>query len=196
MTAVILAAGLSKRFSGKKLLIDINGKPMIKYVVDLVGSMNFEQKIFIYSDEEVLATVRGNGDKTYDFRFIYNKWAEKGQSTSVKLAAETCLSEGIIFFVGDQPFIDEDTVNKLLKAFHENKGSIIVPVYEGRHGNPVVFSYKWIEHLKNLKGDVGGREIINGNLDEVWEVEIENPQIGLDIDTQEDFYAVEYRERM
>lgn len=195
MTAVILAAGLSKRFAGKKLLMKINGKPMAKHVADLVAAMDFERKVFVYSDQEVLKAVFGNGGKASGFTFVHNPRAEQGLSTSVRLALEAGAADGIMFFVGDQPFIDEDTVKKLLDAFYQKRGSIVVPVYGGRRGNPVVFSSKWIDQLNKLEGDVGGREIIRENASEVCEVAVENPQIGMDIDTEEEFYTAGHGER-
>lgn len=189
MTAVILAAGLSRRFQGKKLLMKIDGKPMVIHVADLVSAMGFEQKVFVYSDEEVFNAVQENCERASDFTFIYNKRAEEGLSTSIRVALNSNVSDGIIFFVGDQPFINETTVNRLIEAFYQKKGSIIVPVYGGSRGNPVIFSKRWADRLKNLKGDMGGRLIIRENQDEVWEVQIEDSRIGRDIDTKEEYYA-------
>ncbi|BCJ93846.1 hypothetical protein acsn021_14150 [Anaerocolumna cellulosilytica] len=194
MIAVILAAGLSKRFGGKKLLKEIQGKAMVLHVTDLVGNMDFEQRILVYSDEAVLNKVKDSCGCAYDYQFFYNRQAEKGLSTSIRLALETLAGDnkdtGIIFFVADQPFVDETTVKVLCEAYNEGKGSIIVPLYGQNRGNPVVFSNKWIEQLKNLEGDVGGRIIIRENPKEVWEVPLVDDRIGRDIDTIEDYHAL------
>lgn len=189
ITAVILAAGLSKRFAGQKLLAHIDGKPMVKHVVDLVAAMDFERRIFVYSNDEVLRGAFESADQEAVFILRYNPSAEDGLSSSIRLALEHEAANGIIFFPGDQPLIDEATVGQLLKAFDEKKGSIIVPVYGEKHGNPVIFAGKWMEQLKDIDGDVGGREIIESNPREVWEVVIEDSWIGFDIDTREAFRA-------
>jgi len=191
MIAVILAAGLSKRFGGMKLLKEVQGKAMVLHVADLVGNMDFEQRIFVYSDEEVLKKVKNRYSKTCEYQFSYNGQAEKGLSSSIRIALKNISDEkrdtGIIFFVADQPFVDETTVNRLREAYNEGKGSIIVPLYGKNRGNPVIFSNKWVEQLKNLEGDVGGRSIIRENKEEVWEVPIADDRIGRDIDTIEDY---------
>ncbi len=189
ITAVILAAGLSKRFSGQKLLAHIGEKPMVKHVVDLVTAMDFERRIFVYSNDEVLRGAFESADQAAAFILRYNPSAEDGLSSSIRLALEHDEADGVIFFPGDQPLIDEATVGQLLKAFDEKKGSIIVPVYEGKRGNPVIFAGKWVEQLKDINGDVGGRKIIESNPREVWEVVIEDSWIGFDIDTREAFHA-------
>ncbi|MDF2869915.1 MAG: molybdenum cofactor cytidylyltransferase [Anaerocolumna sp.] len=254
MIAVILAAGLSKRFGGKKLLEKINNKPMILHTAELVGTYEFRQKVLVYSDEEVKKAVQASAS-TSDFIFVHNTHAEEGLSTSIKLVVETLFQnqvienqvienqvienqvienqvienqvienqdkesqdkenqdkenrdiensnkenlntnregkEGIMFFVGDQPFLNEGTIRRLDDAFTEGKGSIIVPIYGANRGNPVIFSTKWVEELKKLEGDVGGRIIIRQNSSEVWEVPITDIEIGRDIDTKEEYNAVQ-----
>lgn len=277
MIAVILAAGLSKRFGGKKLIEKINNKPMILHTAELVGAYEFQQKVLVYSDEEVKKTVQAS-DLTSDFIFVHNTHAEEGLSSSIKLAIKTLFQlnakrgncniktedhdnknqsnkiksnknhdnenqgmenrgmenqgienqgmenrgmenqgienqdiedrdtekrnteslhayreteEGIMFFVGDQPFLNEVTVRKLNDAYTEGKGSIIVPVYGADRGNPVIFSSKWMKELMMLEGDVGGRVIIRQNSREVWEVPITDTEIGRDIDTKEEYNAVQ-----
>lgn len=194
MIAVILAAGLSKRFGGKKLLEEVQGKAMVLHVTDLVGNIEFEQRILVYSDEEVLNKVKDSCGNAYEYQFFYNGQAEKGLSTSIRLALENIAGvkkdTGIIFFVADQPFVDETTVKRLNEAYNEGKGSIIVPLYGKNRGNPVVFSNKWTEQLKKLEGDIGGRIIIRENPKEVWEVPVADDRIGRDIDTKEDYCAL------
>ncbi|WP_051685177.1 nucleotidyltransferase family protein [Clostridium sp. KNHs205] len=292
MIAVILAAGLSKRFGGKKLIEKINNKPMILHTAELVGAYEFQQKVLVYSDEEVKKTVQAS-DLTTDFIFVHNIHAEEGLSSSIKLAIKTLFQlnadggncniktedhdnknqsneiksnknhdnenqgmekqvmenqgmenrgmenqgienrgmenqvmenrgmvnrdmenqdiedrdtekrntenlntyreteEGIMFFVGDQPFLNVVTVRKLNDAYTEGKGSIIVPVYGADRGNPVIFSSKWMKELMMLEGDVGGRVIIRQNSREVWEVPITDTEIGRDIDTKEEYNDVQ-----
>jgi molybdenum cofactor cytidylyltransferase len=196
MIAVILAAGLSKRFGDKKLLAKVNNKSMVLHVADLVSSLNFDQNIIVYSDEEVRKEIESNCEQSHKFQFFNNNLSYKGLSTSIRLAIEqlnlSYLDGGIMFFVADQPFIDATTVRKLTAAYYEGKGSIIVPVYGVNRGNPVIFSIKWLEQLKRLEGDVGGRGIIRDNPKEVREVFITDAQIGKDIDTKEEYTALQH----
>lgn len=190
MIAVILAAGLSTRFNGKKLLQIIYDKPMIYYVTNLVNSFDFKQKILIYSDEEVINAIPAIKSNS-DFQIYLNEHAKEGLSTSIRLALKHMNNlnqeEGIMFFVADQPFLNMETIDQLVVAFHQKKGSIIVPVYAGKRGNPVIFSTRWIKQLQELKGDIGGRDIIKRNPNEVYEVIIDDDIIGKDIDTKEEY---------
>lgn len=194
MNAVILAAGLSKRFGGKKLLEKVNYKSMVLHVTDLVSSLDFKQKLIIYSDSQIKSEIIKNCPGFSEFKFFYNEQAQMGISTSIKLAVTNLesdtINDGIMFFVADQPFINAFTVNKLIDAFHEQRGTIILPLYGENRGNPVIFSNKWIQQLMNLEGDVGGRSIIRKNPNEVWQVPIMDFYIGQDIDTKEKYKSL------
>ncbi|HEY4711225.1 MAG TPA: nucleotidyltransferase family protein [Dehalococcoidia bacterium] len=87
----------------------------------------------------------------------------------------------------DQPFVDSQTINSLVEAFIANNKGIIIPVYQGRRGNPVIFAIRYKDELLNLKGDVGGREIIKRHPDDVLEVAVNCEGILLDIDTMENY---------
>lgn len=179
MTAIVLAAGFSRRFGRKKLLMDINRKTMIAHVVDVVLSMDFDDSLLVYHDEEVKKAVANR-----NIRCVYNGAAADGLSTSVKCGIENSkAAEAYIFFPGDQPFIDRKTVEELLTAYSAGKGSIIVPTYDGCRGNPVIFSSIWRDKLECITGDTGGREIIKANARQVHYVEISNLKAGMDIDT-------------
>jgi molybdenum cofactor cytidylyltransferase len=183
MRAIILAAGFASRFGGGKLLMELNHKPIIVHVMDLVLKIGFEEIILVYQDEEVrrLASNR-------NIQCIYNEKAAQGISSSIRYGiCHSGPTDAYIFFMGDQPFIDAETVNRLLVAFYQGTASIIVPKYGGSIGNPVIFSSVWKERLISLIGDVGGRTIIKSNPDQVFWVEIANQKAGRDIDTWEDY---------
>lgn len=183
MTAIILAAGFSRRFGKEKLLMDMDGKPIISHVMDLVLGMCFKETILVYRNEEIK---KAAGDR--NIKYVYNSVPEEGISSSIKCGLRSSgPADAYIFFTGDQPFIDADTVEQLLAAYYEGKGSIIVPRYGGHNGNPVIFASVWKEQLESLSGDVGGRTIIRNNPDEVCFVEISNLKAGMDIDTMEDY---------
>ena len=70
--------------------------------------------------------------------------------------------------MGDQPLLDRDTIRCLIGAFKEayvkDDKAILRPSYEpgGQGGNPVIFSAQWAGTLASLKGDQGGRTLLEG----------------------------------
>lgn len=186
VTAIILAAGFSRRFGKEKLLIRINDKPIICNITDVIASCDFQDIILVYQNEEIKKILNRN-----DINYVYNKDAYKGMSSSVICGVNNALeTNGYMFINGDQPLISMKIVNELLDAFNNHKGSIIAPKYDGIRGNPVIFHSKWKSQLQNVTGDIGGRNIIKKNIEEVFFVHIDNSKYGMDIDTWEDYTII------
>ena len=186
VTAIILAAGFSKRFGDDKLLVKLRNKPIINYVVDTVINSNFQEIILVHRNQDIKKIVG-----THNIKYIYNDISYKGMSTSLKCGLSIAsTTDAFMFINGDQPLINKDIINKLIKVFDEQTESIIVPRYNGKRGNPVIFSSKWKEALMNVSGDIGGRNIIKNNPDEVYFIDISERICGIDIDTFEDYLTI------
>ncbi|GKX30036.1 molybdenum cofactor cytidylyltransferase [Vallitalea longa] len=186
ITAIILAAGFSRRFKEEKLLIKLNNKPLISYVVETVVNIGFEEIILVYRNKNVKRII-----ENHDIKYAYNEMSSKGMSSSLRCGLkESSNTDGYMFINGDQPFLTISTIKTLIKNFHERNESIIVPRYNGKRGNPVMFSSKWKEELMNVTGDIGGRNIIKNNPNDVYYVDIAKNICGMDIDTWEDYLTI------
>lgn len=187
ITAIVLAAGISKRFGQPKQLLDFNGKPLIRHVVEVILSTRVSRVVVVLGGSfEKVAEVLCD----LPVQLIYNENYLEGQSTSVikgiQALDETDLSEGILFALGDQPLLKAETIDFLIENFN-NKGGITVPVYKGSQGNPVIFSSRYIPALNKLCGDIGARNLIRQNSDDVSWVKVQDEGVLLDIDTSEDY---------
>lgn len=183
INAIILAAGYSNRMGKNKLSLNLNGKSIIEHVMDSVLSYNFNDIVLIGRDKDVLKLSQRRGIKT-----IFNDKAIYGQSESIKLGViNSCDTDGYMFFTGDQPFIDTNTIRLLDYAFDKYKHSIIVPTFSSRKGSPVIFPKRFREELLCLQGDTGGRIIIDKYKNDVRFIELNSELPLLDIDTPEDY---------
>lgn len=179
ITGIIMASGFSNRMGRDKLILEINGIPIIERVIKVVKKSTIDEIILVYREERIKEIGIKNTIKT-----IYNDKAELGQSESIKIGIKNSSlnSEGFMFFVGDQPFINTEIINRLIMAFKEGKYSIVVPEYNGKRGNPVIFSSKFKKELLEIKGDIGGRDIIKKRYNDVKIVSINDSIAGRDID--------------
>ena len=92
-----------------------------------------------------------------------------------------------MFFMADQPFLDVVTVKALNNEFEGNSNYIIIPRFDGKRGSPVIFPCIFKEDFLLLEGDVGGKVIINKNLDKVRFVEVQDAGKLFDVDTNENY---------
>jgi molybdenum cofactor cytidylyltransferase len=92
--------------------------------------------------------------------------------------------------LADMPGIDATLIDRLIEAFDPDQGTLlVVPTYEGKRGNPVLWSSRFFPALTAVHGDTGGRHLIGENADSVVEVEL-GPAVALDIDTPQALAAI------
>ena len=183
MNGIILASGFSKRMGQNKLLMKINNEEIIKTVIKELKRSNIKKVILVAREEAVLKIGLEEG-----ITIIKNSNANLGQSESIKLGLkEANLEDNFMFFCGDQPFLDKDSINKLIEVSKENKENIIIPKVKDKTGNPVIFPIRLKNELESLNGDMGGKQIIKNRKEIVKYVEIENELFLKDIDTIEEY---------
>ena len=184
VTGIIMASGFSRRMKTDKLLLKLGDKMVLEKVIESCVKSSLDDIIVIYRKEEVK-----NIATEYNLKAVLNENAIEGQSASIKLGVNNIDKDtkGIMFIVGDQPHLDPLTIDAIIDKFENNQEKIIIPIYDGNKGNPTIFPVSLKEQLNALKGDVGGKEVINSNLEQVDYVEIENHQAGVDMDTVEEY---------
>ena len=184
ITGIILASGFAQRMNREKLMLTVEDIPVVERVITAAHSSELDEVILVYRRDEIREIAKNYGIKT-----VYNRHAEMGQSAAVTLGVKSSHpdTDGFMFLVGDQPYLDASTINTLVGIFKKGKESIVVPVYNGQRGNPVIFSSDLREELLALEGDSGGRIIIESMIDRVKLVTIEKSIVGTDIDTNEEY---------
>ena len=179
ITAIVMASGFSKRMGLNKLLMKYNDKFLIEYTLEKISQCDFVEKIIVTQYEEIEKL-------TDNFKVVINENAHKGQSESIKLgvkSSEKC--DGYMFFVADQPLINQKDIEKLIRVFRENKDFIVIPKYKEKRGNPVIYPSLYKEEILRLEGDKGGKSIIKSS-NKIKYVEVEEDTL-FDIDNKDDF---------
>lgn len=184
ISGIILAAGLSSRMGTNKLLLALGGVPVIERTIRAASESGLSEVILVCSSEIAKAV----GDR-YEVRIVHNMEPQLGQSRSVRLGVENAsiYSEGFMFLVGDQPYITADIINKLIESYYSGDYSAAIPFYSGKRGNPVIFSNSLRDKLTGLKGDTGGRMLLEGLEESIVAVDAGDELSGFDIDTREEY---------
>ena len=210
ITAIVLAAGQSKRMGRDKLLLPVLGRPMLLHSISLVESLNFTQRILICQAElastvienQWLSIANKNHECTQliggkDENSLANTWEivinvnpEYGQSHSVKLGVEASFSEStLVFFTADQPFLDGATVRSILEA--DDGKHIVCPAdHSGFPRSPNLFPPSFRDDLLALSGDQGGRSLRQMHPERTKMIPIQNEAALFDIDTPEAYEKI------
>jgi molybdenum cofactor cytidylyltransferase len=134
--------------------------------------------------EAISALVRDRGVET-----VINEDWERGQSGSVRaglrVLRESC--DACLFVLADQPHVTPELIDSILARYRRTLAPIVIPVYRGRRGNPVLFARTLFPELLEMQGDQGGRQVIERHEHEVETVEVRDPTLFLDIDTVDEY---------
>jgi molybdenum cofactor cytidylyltransferase len=186
IAAVVLAAGRSTRMgAANKLTADIDGKPMVRRVVEAALASAASPVLVVTGHQaaDVRAALAGLA-----VAFVDNPDYAAGLSTSLKagVAAVPDAARGAVVLLGDMPRITPAHLDRLIAAFAAAEGAaIIVPTHAGRRGNPVVWSRAYFAEMLQLEGDAGAKRLMAAHASHVREVDLGTDAIFVDVDTPE-----------
>ena len=186
ISAILLAAGLSKRMAGEnKLTKKIKGIPLIKHSVKNILVSSIDELIVVLGyQKEVIKKII---DKHEKVKFVFNENFENGMASSIKTGLNHLSEKTEAFFIclGDMPMVNHDIYNQMIKL--KNNKEIIVPTYKGQQGNPVLFSNSMKEKIITIQDDMGAKKILELNKNKILYLETNNINVTKDFNTQNNF---------
>lgn len=188
IAAIILAAGESSRLQGKnKLLLPVKGTPMISVVTRTAREAGCNPVIVVTGNDQQKVY---DALKDHSVLLAYNPDPADGLAGSL-VAGIGALPEtvdGAVIMLADMPLVTAGTLDALRDAWlHAGGDKIVYPAKDGKQGNPVLFPRRYFNTLRNLKGDAGGKGLLNSFESETVAVAIESDEIFFDVDTEEDY---------
>jgi molybdenum cofactor cytidylyltransferase len=186
IAALVLAAGRSTRMGGpNKLLAEIGGKPLVRIAAEQALASRAAPVIVVtgHQHERVAEVLAG-----LPVTVVHNPDFADGLGGSLKtgIAAIPADADGAVVCLGDMPQVDAALINQLIAAFDPEKGALaVVPVFDGRRGNPVLWSRRFFPDLMSIEGDVGARYLIGRYNEAVVEVPVTGKGALTDVDTPE-----------
>jgi molybdenum cofactor cytidylyltransferase len=183
IAAVVLAAGRSTRMGANKLIAEIGGKPMVRWVVEaaLASAASPVLVVIGHQEAEVRRALAG-----LDVVLVHNSNYAEGLSTSLKAAIQAVppAVAGVLVLLGDMPLIAPGHLDRLIAAFGKG-GAVVVPVHQGKQGNPVLWPQALFPAMLGLEGDAGAKRLLSSHAGRVREVDLGTDAIFLDVDTGE-----------
>ena len=184
IAAIVLAAGFARRMGRQKLLLDLAGKPVVRWSVEGVLPHVGDCVVVTGQDD---AAVRAALDGMA-VRFAVNARPQDGQGSSIAVGAAALKpwTAAALVALGDQPRTPASVIPALLAARTRGGKAIVAPSYRGTRGTPVLFSSDAFPELRALRGDSGARGVLAAHPERVEVVELD-VAMPADVDTPEDF---------
>jgi molybdenum cofactor cytidylyltransferase len=188
---VVLAAGQSRRMGHPKLLLLLDGRPVIHHAVSaLVDAGLADVVVVVPPEHSALAEALSD----LPARLAVNPAPEAGQAGSVVagIAALSPVADAAVIALGDQPGVPRVVLVALLECYRATGKAIVAPGYREGRGNPVLFAASVFPELIRLTGDQGARRVIDADPGRVALVPFDIP-MPPDLDTPDDYESLRAR---
>lgn len=198
VAAIVLAAGLGRRFGSAKLLAEWRGQPVVAHVLDRVAAARDEGlltgAVVIHRPDDLAtpALARQRGLEPH-----LNPRPVTGMASSLRIGLMVLAAdrwqplEGAMVVLGDQPLIKQEVLEALVRAFRPSM-DLVRPQYQGDPsgpGHPVIVHRRIWDRARSLTGDQGFRVL--GTWGNLRMGTIQVPGVNPDVDTPEDLVALD-----
>lgn len=187
VTAIILAAGESRRMGKAKLLLPWGETTVLGQTLHQLQASQVEHLLLVsgHRAAEVEAIAANAGA-----RVVHNEAYAEGEMLSSLQVGLRHLEDGIeavLVVLADQPLIEPAIVDRLLKAYEARQGTLIAPSYQGKRGNPVLIDRRYFAELLALPWGQAPRTLLRRHPAELHLVAVDSPTVLLDLDRPEEY---------
>jgi len=187
MGAVVLAAGMSTRMGKPKMLLPWGQKTVIGAVVDQLIQAGIADIVVVTggSRHEVENILQG-----LPVRCVFNPEYRNGEmihSLQLGLHSQSSSVTACFVVLGDQPFLNADTITLLVREYQLSGKDLIIPSYQMRRGHPWLAARPIWPEVEKLTPPHTLRDFLKGQAGKIHYLSVDDPSILLDLDTPEDY---------
>jgi len=187
ISAIILAAGQSKRMGQPKMLLPWGKSTVIEQVIASFLNAGIEDVIVVTGGaREQVEGIIGH----YPVRTIHNADFAAGEmlsSIQCALGAMPTGAQAALIGLGDQPQVQERTVRLICEQYRASQSSLIVPSFQRRRGHPWLVTRSLWSEIQALKPPESTRDFLTGHAHDIQYVNVDTQSILTDLDTPEDY---------
>jgi len=187
ISAIILAAGQSKRMGQPKMLLPWGKSTVIEHVISTFLDAGIEDITVVTGGarEQVERAI-----SQYPVRRIHNTDYEAGEmlsSIQCGLSVMTPQAQATLVGLGDQPQVQENSVRLICEEYQVSQSRLIVPSFQMRRGHPWLVARSLWNEILALKPPESPRDFLTRHANAIHYVNVETQSILADLDTPEDY---------
>jgi len=189
ISAILLAAGESRRMGEFKQLLPIGNKTFVEQCVDTLLDTPVSEVIVVTGHREMdVRNVLGNRK----IKFAHNPDYRLGMASSIKcgVLATSKDSGGFLISLVDQPQIGVEVIRRIIDVYERMAPKIVVPTKDGRNGHPIILDGSLKEEILQIDVEAGLRGVVHRHSDSVMKLEVSSPAVLEDCDLPEDYERV------
>jgi len=190
-TAILLAAGESKRMGKLKALLPWQGRTMLEHQVNSLFEGGLDKIIVVlgHRKEKLLLLLK---DHKY-VSPIYNPNYLSGKTSSIKcgLAQIHATDTDYVMLLNvDQP--RSSHLIRTLAQYHESSKSLItIPSFNGKGGHPIIFDISLLPDLLKIEESTQGiKSVVTHNQDSLQKMDVCHEEVLWDLNTPEEYQKI------
>lgn len=186
ITAIILAAGESKRMGEPKMLMPWGKSTVLQTVISTFQASGIKDILVVTGGAR--QQIEGLIGKTV--QTVFNEDYKNGEMlSSIQLGLSVKMREAsaALICLGDQPQVEERSVRSICNAFLETKSQIVVPSYQMQRGHPWLVARPLWDELLAMKSPKTPRDFLRKHARTIHYVLVNTPSVIADLDTPEDY---------
>jgi molybdenum cofactor cytidylyltransferase len=185
VTAVLLAAGSSRRFGAPKLLAPWRGRPLWEHAL---AALRAAPEV----TETIVVVAPGfAAPQPPRCRLVVNPEHAEGMGASLRAGVRAAAPDTDAFLIAlaDMPLVPPGLIAALVACYGAGERRIVVPVHGGRRGHPVLIGAALRDELLALRGDAGARGVLAAHPGLVATVATDDGGVLFDVDDPGDLGA-------
>ena len=170
LAAVILSGGASRRMGSPKALVPYQGISFLEHLLGVTRHPAIGvRRVVLGPDANAISQKVTLGPQ----EVVINPEWERGQLSSIHVALRSLPAgtEGMLLCPVDHPLVSAGLVNALIATFLNTRAPVVLPVFEGRRGHPVIFSAAVYDDLLEAPLETGARAVVWTHKTEVREIQ-------------------------
>lgn len=186
ITGLVLAAGRSERMGTPKQLLTFGGVTLIEQVIrTLTCSRLGKEVVVVLGCRAMDIAKRISG---LPVRLAYNPDPEGDMVSSIRCGlAYIEPDQAIMITLGDQPLVTTGIVNRLIDEYEKRPEGMVLPVYEGKRGHPMILSPAYREDILFESMPGGLKALRDRHAESVRSVAVGTDAVLIDLDHRSDY---------
>ncbi len=184
VTGLILAAGHSTRMGTLKQMLPFGEGTVLEQVVGALTASTLRDVTVVlgYRSDEIQIRLT-----SWPVHTILNPDLHGDMLSSIQCGIRaTCEDQAVMIALGDQPFISEVIINRLIGEYENQSSGIVLPVYNGKRGHPMIIGPEYREDLLN-QTEGGLKALRDRYEDHVRTVPVDTDAVLIDLDYRHEY---------
>jgi CTP:molybdopterin cytidylyltransferase MocA len=190
LAAIILAAGRSERMGAFKPLLPFGSQTVIDSCIKLLRDGGVDTVVVVLGQDRRAEELKQHlRDSRISFAINPDPASEMSASIACGVREVPESAKAVVIIPADHPAVPAEVVGQLISEWRQG-ARLVMPIWKGRGGHPVLVDLSFRRELLSLDPNRGLKAFFDVHRDDVRRLNVNSNYIARDIDTWDDYTAL------